>query len=279
MSAASAHHLASRSLHPWELIAASSVAGEARDRRRSWTPPRQRDARDPVWEGCGGLAPTFDDRWGRQQAGAWPVARSVRSLALLPPSLASRCWSKTADRQHQHACPRAASRCRACARCAPRSCGRLHPTHQCSTRGGLIRACSPAGAGATWTASSPRQSGARGRASLQREGGGLSSPCPPPNSWTLCWARTGTWKRGLPSALCGLRLCGRRLSGPCPAVPAQARTGTWKSGLPSALCRLRLCGRCLSGPCPALPAQTVRCPCARRLRGEYSLSICVRARC
>ena len=87
MSAASAHHLASRSLHPWELIAASSVAGEARDRRRSWTPPRQRDARDPVWEGCGGLAPTFDDRWGRQQAGASHAvyARSPCSRPRLHP--------------------------------------------------------------------------------------------------------------------------------------------------------------------------------------------------
>ena len=81
--------MASRSLHPWELLAAGSAAGEARDRRRSWTPPRQRDARG--WEGSGELAPTFDDRWRWQQAGVRRVrthgtlARSAPARVCTPP--------------------------------------------------------------------------------------------------------------------------------------------------------------------------------------------------
>ena len=51
-------HLASRTLRPWEPLAATSSAGDPR--RRSWTILRRQHDQDP-WQEHAEIAPTFDD--------------------------------------------------------------------------------------------------------------------------------------------------------------------------------------------------------------------------
>jgi hypothetical protein len=51
-------HLASRTLRPWEPLAATSSAGDPR--RRSWTILRRQHDQDP-WQEHAVIAPTFDD--------------------------------------------------------------------------------------------------------------------------------------------------------------------------------------------------------------------------
>ena len=78
MDAQAVRHLASRTLRPWEPLAANSSAGEARDRRRSYTFPRHHDPQDP-WQGHGDIAPTFDD--------SNPMSlRAIRSAKLRSPA-------------------------------------------------------------------------------------------------------------------------------------------------------------------------------------------------